>query len=284
MTRTGFVNQARGGLRCACDLPHGRRARRVRGRGCAGGFTLIELLVVIAIIALLLTLLVPVVDRAQRVAREAVCASNLQQLTSTTLVYASDYDGYFPYLYHRHLGKPTRTPPTPPWGTAYMHATTFEDWRDILRDDYGIMSGTIFCPTNIPWGHSHGAYDKIDDWDTKTWDPATDPEPDQQDVGYTYFFSTWLDGDTLTPIAELDGVRFPTHITDATYDEDLLWTDMTHKRDGDYWALDKQRVNHIYDEELPTGGHSAHLDGHVEWKTGSELDGPHPRGRYEYWW
>jgi len=61
----------------------------VRGRG----FTLIELLVVIAIIAILASLLFPVFTRAREKGRQAMCLSNLRQLTMAMVMYAEDHDG-----------------------------------------------------------------------------------------------------------------------------------------------------------------------------------------------
>lgn len=66
-----------------------------RGRGWSG-FTLIELLVVIAIIAILAAILFPVFAKAREAARKASCASNLKQLATAVLMYASDYDQKLP--------------------------------------------------------------------------------------------------------------------------------------------------------------------------------------------
>ncbi len=60
------------------------------------GFTLIELLVVIAIIAILAAILLPVFAKAREKARQASCQSNLKQYALATLMYAQDYDEYFP--------------------------------------------------------------------------------------------------------------------------------------------------------------------------------------------
>jgi len=59
-------------------------------------FTLIELLVVIAILALLIALLAPVLARARDSATGAKCTSNLRQIGSGLLLFASEHEGSFP--------------------------------------------------------------------------------------------------------------------------------------------------------------------------------------------
>ncbi|NUQ00089.1 MAG: prepilin-type N-terminal cleavage/methylation domain-containing protein [Armatimonadetes bacterium] len=63
----------------------------------ARGFTLVELLVVIAILALLAAIIFPVFAKARERGRMTACLSHLKQLGSATLIYADDYDGYFPF-------------------------------------------------------------------------------------------------------------------------------------------------------------------------------------------
>jgi len=244
------------------------------------GFTLIELLVVVAIISLLVTILMPMLNEAKRLAREVVCASNLRSLNTSTLVYAEQHDTWFPYLYHRLLGKPTRTPPVPPWGNAGLQCGTFGDWRDLLRDDYGFAAGMMFSPLNLQWSEKNGnAYEQ---WANERWEEGT--AADREIIGYTYFFITWLDQHTQKSTAEIDGVTFPVSTESTGHDSNVLWTDMTSTYSGDFMALGKQRVNHFYDGEYPAGLHSGHLDGHVEWRVADDMDGPHPKGNYEYWW
>lgn len=66
-------------------------------RRSKAGFTLIELLVVIAIIAILASILFPVFSRARGKARQSACSSNMKQIATAIIAYASDYDNGTPY-------------------------------------------------------------------------------------------------------------------------------------------------------------------------------------------
>ncbi len=70
-------------------------------------FTLIELLVVIAIIAILAAILFPVFTRAKDAAKKTQSISNLKQIGLSTLMYASDFDDYYPMSAYI---KPPETP------------------------------------------------------------------------------------------------------------------------------------------------------------------------------
>jgi len=59
-------------------------------------FTLIELLVVIAIIAILAAILFPVFAQAKESAKDTSNLSNVKQMGLGILMYATDYDDYFP--------------------------------------------------------------------------------------------------------------------------------------------------------------------------------------------
>jgi prepilin-type N-terminal cleavage/methylation domain-containing protein/prepilin-type processing-associated H-X9-DG protein len=69
--------------------------RHLRSRSVRPGFTLIELLVVIAVIALLVGILLPSLGAARETGRTTVCASNLRQLTLSSMAYSADNKGLF---------------------------------------------------------------------------------------------------------------------------------------------------------------------------------------------
>jgi prepilin-type N-terminal cleavage/methylation domain-containing protein len=78
-------------------------------------FTLIELLVVIAIISLLMALGLPVARLARERGAEAVCSSNLRQITVLLKTYCNDHDNLFPdptYLYHSRKSLDPNAPVT----------------------------------------------------------------------------------------------------------------------------------------------------------------------------
>jgi prepilin-type N-terminal cleavage/methylation domain-containing protein len=75
------------------------------------GFTLVEILVVIVIIAALGSVITLVAKRALQSAREAHGMSNLKQVVSAAVTYASDQNGRLPYaqkagnsLFYTELG------------------------------------------------------------------------------------------------------------------------------------------------------------------------------------
>ncbi|WDE96474.1 prepilin-type N-terminal cleavage/methylation domain-containing protein [Lentisphaera profundi] len=64
--------------------------------GIKQGFTLIELMVAIAIIAILASFLLPLLGKARKTARRAVCTSNFKQCGIAVISYANDHKGTMP--------------------------------------------------------------------------------------------------------------------------------------------------------------------------------------------
>ena len=63
---------------------------------CSNKFTLVELLVTISIIAILASLLLPVINDVRERARRVSSASNLKQIGFAMVLYAQDFDNFFP--------------------------------------------------------------------------------------------------------------------------------------------------------------------------------------------
>lgn len=75
------------------------------------GFTLIELLVVIAIIAILASMLLPALSRAKAKSQAIACANHLKQLATASMLYATDYQDYWPLNNEGDSGLNLANPP-----------------------------------------------------------------------------------------------------------------------------------------------------------------------------
>ncbi len=106
-------------------------SRRANKTGCTG-FTLIELLVVIAIIAILAAILFPVYAQAKAQAQRIICLSNLRQIGTSLLMYASEYGDAFPMV----TGNSTVIPSPKPNMTGLVA---------YIDTEYGIFK----CPSDI---------------------------------------------------------------------------------------------------------------------------------------
>jgi len=141
-------------------------------------FTLIELLVVIAIVALLMGILIPVLGKARRQARAAVCQGNLRQWATTLAAIAEDNEGRFlrddPVGLARaplwiltgrsfaertndHLQAPRQYHPISTKGMLCPEATTPAD-NSVGGGGGGYISDGITCDYDIKPGSTHRAW------------------------------------------------------------------------------------------------------------------------------
>ncbi|MBO4490130.1 MAG: type II secretion system protein [Lentisphaeria bacterium] len=105
-----------------------------RGRRARGQFTLIELLVVIAIIAILAGMLLPSLGKAKEKGYTIQCTSNIKQLGTIYLMYASDFKDVLPCL--DNLG-----------GTAA--GVTGKTWLNGVVEDYLRRSNASTTPVDV---------------------------------------------------------------------------------------------------------------------------------------
>lgn len=112
-------------------------------------FTLIELLVVVAIIGILAALLMPALQKASFIAKVVQCKSKIGGISRAMLIYAGDFDGYYP-----------ETVPTvddnwvyAPRGRVWQMTTKsgYDNLHPLYREYLGgSLSVFMMCPLQTP--------------------------------------------------------------------------------------------------------------------------------------
>lgn len=101
-------------------------------------FTMIELLVVLSIITILGSLLLPVLITTQEKSRSINCTANLKQVTTGTMIYTNEFNGYFP----------SRATAKCHWASALVVRTS-------ILPNYSVA----VCPSYPPYKASRGKED-----------------------------------------------------------------------------------------------------------------------------
>ena len=140
-----------------------RRSRRA--------FTLIELLVVISIILLLAAIALPVLAKAARQARAAICVSNLKQLAVCFRAYSTNNDGYTP-------ASAGCRPFMPDWLMPYPYYSkpneAFEGAPKGTLFPYYNDPGLVLCPTDNE-GNGKYSYSSPNNIGYRMMDNVTNP-------------------------------------------------------------------------------------------------------------
>ncbi len=143
------ITSSRGSDSLAGQRPPARRA--------GAAFTLIEVLVVVAIIALLLAVLLPSLATARRMAKSAVCLSQLEQQGKAAFMYAHELRGALPACQYDAI---ERIPAT----TRKLLIRMVSSGRNVSRTSKSNAANIFYCPSNTfrPWTPAHFALDYPD--------------------------------------------------------------------------------------------------------------------------
>jgi prepilin-type N-terminal cleavage/methylation domain-containing protein len=182
------------------------------------GFTLIELLVVIAVIAVLMAILLPALNRAKESARRVVCSSQIKQVGTAVLAYASDSTNRMP-TYNSSASNSN------PYSLVHSYALYRADYVDasgrplpmklaLLYEGKFITEPKVFyCPSNIEPLYKYESYCLPRPWGSLPQQfNATDGEGHNQWIrmGYSYM--------PIDPRVELDAATGAPKETARSYE------------------------------------------------------------------
>ncbi len=217
------------------------------------GFTLIELLVVIAIIALLVSILLPSLNRAQELAKRAVCSTNVRQIGTVMHMYAGDYEGRYP----RENVVTIAT-------CCYSLGVDFRPQLNPYADNAGLFycpSGGRLTPEGGTW-HTTDSPTADHGWD--------DPNP----VRYRWMaYEIWPSDDVLGPYFSYVGPQHDTPREDDVVEaaEEVIVQDLAMTDIGRAWPgflNHPSATNEYYKIVEPSPGMGFNVgfhDGHVSW-------------------
>ena len=234
---------------------------------CRKAFTLIELLVVIAIIAVLMSILMPALRSAREQARRQSCAARVKQQVLALNMFGNDNDNKLPLpntggSWLQDLGTNT---------VNYMLAT-------------GMTREMFYCPSNL----THQKYnDYFWLFNTDSWEPKLKRFTNENGFicsGYCYILD--LARGNRPEIVRYSSDSMPKRWLKTILEKQPAMREVvidsimgspkantTYGRDfesvqggiyTEHGVFD--RTSHLISSEVPAGGNTGFLDGHVEWK------------------
>ena len=226
-------------------MKHGLRDRN--------SFTLIELLMVIAIISIMAAMLLPALKNAREAAKRSACTLNLKQLGQALLMYAHDYDGFFPCEYSVDASVRQSYPDVALWAGDSSFTTGFcPNYIPFFKP----IAGAKYCPPVFYCPSNRNVW-----YDGNSW--FSDQYGCSLRFYSTYMYFAHLRDDWPGYVPTGGG---PTR-------EDSPATMVLMQ---DTWA-EPIRANGWYQNHIKEnlqGVNCLFVDGHVEWIPGSKLTGP----------
>ena len=244
-----------------------------RSTAASKAFTLVELLVVIGIIAVLVAILLPALSRAQQMARQTACLSNLKTMGQGLQMYQNENHNYFPGHCHKNsLG------------------ITYAIWPIRLRHYLNGNQAVFWCPAQLEiyqWPVTPGA--------TPVAEPATNEDGqfgyntgeqllDVFAVQFSYGYNDWGCGNPQ-PAASTDSQRgcggdiawYPSGVIHEVNASRIINASemimITDKYSNGSWNfnIDPTDPTQCPAQIHTTGSNALYADGHAEWQQEQSL-------------